>query len=115
MGYVNVIWQRDANSIALRSLHHCATPPFVLNMTGAETVAVRELAQKFGKHFAVDPVFEGREADTALLNNAAKCREMFGPPTATIDEMVAMVADWVKSGGRSLGKPSHFEERAGVF
>jgi nucleoside-diphosphate-sugar epimerase len=115
MGYVNIIWQRDANSIALRSLAHCAAPPFVLNVTGPEAVSVRELAQKLGQRLAVEPVFEGCEAETALLNNATKCWEMFGPPTVTIDEMVAMVADWVKGGGRSLGKPTHFEERTGVF
>jgi hypothetical protein len=29
--------------------------------------------------------------------------------------MIAMTADWVRSGGGSLGKPTHFEARDGKF
>ena len=39
MGYVNVIWQGDANRIALECLPHAATPPFVVNVTGGETLS----------------------------------------------------------------------------
>ena len=49
MGYVNVIWQGDANRIAIECLAHAATPPFVVNVTGAETLSVRELAERFGR------------------------------------------------------------------
>ena len=38
----NVIWQRDANSYALRALAHCAAPPRILNITGMDTVSVRD-------------------------------------------------------------------------
>ena len=38
MGRVNVIWQRDANAVALRALAHCAVPPLVLNLTGRPAI-----------------------------------------------------------------------------
>jgi len=37
MGRVNLIWQRDANAIALRTFAHCASPPLVLNANDANT------------------------------------------------------------------------------
>ena len=51
MGYVNVIWQGDANSICLRSFRLCASPPAVLNITGPETLSVREIAEGFAERF----------------------------------------------------------------
>ena len=115
MGHANVIWQRDANSVALRAFAHCSCPPFILNLTGAETVSVRSLAEQFGKIWGVEPVFEGTESETALLSDASRCREMFGLPEVSLDEMVAWTAHWVGRGGRSLGKPTHFESRSGDF
>ena len=115
MGYANVIWQRDANSIALRAFGHTASPPFVLNMTGADTISIREVAEKFGELLGKKPVYNGTESDTALLNNAALCKEMFGPATATVDEVIGWIAAWISGGGRALGKPTHFEQRDGNF
>ena len=115
MGHVNVIWQRDACSVALRALGHCASPPLVLNLTGTETVSVRRLAERFGELFATRPRFTGVEAETALLSDAALCRRVFGPPETSLEQMIASVATWVRGGGRSLGKPTHFEEREGQF
>jgi len=115
MGYVNLIWQRDANSVALRSFAHCASPPFVLNLTGAETLSVRKLAATFGERWDIEPIFEGTERETALLSNAKQCADLFGPETASLDEMISWVAHWVQHGGRGLGKPTHFEARDGSF
>jgi nucleoside-diphosphate-sugar epimerase len=115
MGYVNVIWQRDANAVALRALAHAASPPLVLNLTGTATLAVRDLAVRFGKSLGVAPRFAGTEQDTALLSNSARCTELFGEPPTSLDEMVAQVAGWVKQGGEGLGKPTRFQEREGRF
>lgn len=115
MGHVNVIWQRDANAITLRSFDLCDSPPAILNLTGPETVSIRDLALRFGRAFGVEPRFTGAEGDTALLSNASKCARLFGPPTVSLDEMVACVAHWVKIGGRTLGKPTHFDRRDGKF
>lgn len=115
MGAVNVIWQGDANSVGLRSLALAATPPFVLNVTGPEVLRVRDIAQRFGKVFGIEPEFEGREAETALLNDASLCHRLLGSPSVSIDEMIKMVAEWIRSGGETLNKPTHFEVRDGKF
>ncbi|MEZ4457008.1 MAG: hypothetical protein R2882_10745 [Gemmatimonadales bacterium] len=58
---MNVIWQRDANAIALRALADAAAPPFVVNVTGRPAVRVRDLALAFGHRRNVEPVFTGVE------------------------------------------------------
>ena len=115
MGHVNVIWQGDANEVALRALHHCASPPKVLNVTGPETVSVRWLAERFGESFGQPPVFENEERPNALLSNASRAHELFEYPKVTLRQMMAWVAHWVTIGGETLNKPSHFGEREGRF
>jgi nucleoside-diphosphate-sugar epimerase len=115
MGNVNVIWQGDANSIALRSFGLAQSPPVTLNLTGPETVPVRWIARRFGERFGVEPGFEGTEGDTALISNAARCHKLFGYPSVTVEQMVEWVADWIGMGGATLAKPTHFETRDGRF
>ena len=91
------------------------SPPLVLNVTGRPAVPVRWLAQAFGRRWSMQPAFEGIEAPTALLSNAARCEALFGKPDAGIEEMIDRVAEWVERDGRSLEKPTHFEERHGQF
>jgi len=115
MGAVNVIWQGDANSVALRALALCQAPPLLLNLTGPETLSVRAVAGRFGELFGKGPILEGMEADTALLNNAARCHSLFGYPNVTAGQMIEWTAHWIASGGRRLDKPTHFQTRDGSF
>jgi nucleoside-diphosphate-sugar epimerase len=115
MGWVNLIWQRDANAIALRALEHCALPPLVLNVTGRPAVSVRALATELGRRLDREPRFRGTEGSTALLSDPARCEELFGPAPVPVDRMIDQVAAWVEAGGPSLGRPTHFEQRAGRF
>jgi nucleoside-diphosphate-sugar epimerase len=115
MGAVNVIWQGDANSVALRSVAHCQSPPLILNLTGLETLSIRALANRFGEIFGKAPVLEGQEAATALLNNASLCHRMFGAPSVTVEQMIEWTARWIMSEGPTLNKPTHFESRDGRF
>jgi len=115
MGYVNVIWQGDANAIGLRMLFLGASPPQIFNVTGAETLSVRSVAGRFGELLGRTPVLQGTEEPTALLNNAAKAIRTFGAPRVSTDRAIELVAHWVKTGGRTLNKPSHFETRDGKF
>lgn len=116
MPYVNVIWQRDANSWCLRSFPYCQSPPFVLNITGPEQLSVREVAQEFGRHFGIEPVFATEaESSSALLNNADKARSLFGTPSVKPAEMIEAIAAWIHGGGVMLNKPTHFQTRDGKF
>ncbi len=115
MGHVNVIWQGDANDIAVRSLALTSSPPRILNLTGPEKISVRWAAREFGKLFGVRPVFRFSESGTALLNDATSTLKLFGRPSVSLKQMMLWVVNWLKAGGRSLDKPTHFQERAGRF
>ena len=114
-GHVNMIWQGDANARALQSLAHAANPPEVLNVTGRECISTRWLAERFADLFGKRPRVTGTEAPTVWLANAEKSLRWFGEPTVSLEEMIRMTADWIRAGGSSLGKPTHFEARDGRF
>jgi hypothetical protein len=115
MGYFNAIWQGDANSYAFRSLGLCAAPPAVLNVTGPERISVREAAEWFGRAFEREPRFTGREGPVALLSDSGRCRAALGEPAVPLPVLRAWVAEWVRGGGRTLGKPTHFDVTDGRF
>jgi len=115
MGDVNVIWQGDANTIALRTLSHAAAPPSVFNVTGPETISTRWLVHEFAARFGVEPKVTGEEAGTALLSNSARAFGTFGYPSMPLATMIDWVASWIAAGGPALGKPTHFQEREGQF
>ena len=115
MGFVNCIWQGDANAFALRALPHCAAPPLLLNVTGGELLSVRAVAREFGRLLGREPRFAGTEGGDALLSDTARLHAVFGVPEVSAAELIAWVADWVGRGGRTLGKQTRFESRDGRF
>jgi nucleoside-diphosphate-sugar epimerase len=115
MGYVNVIWQGEANELALRCLHRCSSPSSVLNITGPETVSVRNIAESFGRMFNCKPQFINEEQSAALLSNASESNRLFGAPKVSLDQMLELIAAWIEVGGKTLNKPTHFQEREGKF
>ncbi|HVW60524.1 MAG TPA: NAD-dependent epimerase/dehydratase family protein [Puia sp.] len=115
MGNVNVIWQGDANEIALRSLLYCSTPPRILNVTGPETLSVRWVAGQFGQLLKNTPIFLHEEQSTALLSNASECTRLFGYPRVSPLKMIELLAEWLQQGGKTIDKATHFQERSGKF
>ena len=115
MGAVNVIWQGDANAMTLRSLAHAASPPFVVNFAGPETLSVRRTCEHLGELLGKPPVFTGSEGEGALLSNGSLGHQLFGYPRVPIRQLCAWIADWLKRGGELLGKPTKFQVRDGKF
>jgi nucleoside-diphosphate-sugar epimerase len=115
MGYVNIIWQSEANELALRCLHHCTSPSTILNITGPECISVRNIAEEFGRILNITPEFINEEQNTALLSNASESYRLFGPPKVSLKQMIELIAAWINVGGKTLDKPTHFQEREGKF
>ena len=115
MGHVNVIWQGDANAIALRCLRHCTTPTEPLNVTGPQTTSIRALAHAFAERFGTTATIVGQEAPTALLSDASRAIGLFGPPAVSVATLVAWQVDWLARGLPTLSKPTGFEVRDGSF
>ncbi len=115
MGYLNAIWQGDANAWTLQAFDQVAVPPRVLNMAGPETLRVREVATRFGELLGTPPVLVGNEAPDALLSDATVLRDLYGPPRVSADQVIRWTADWLKRGGSLLGKPTRFEVRDGRY
>ena len=115
MGYLNTIWQADASAMSLQALAVASSPPNVINITGRELLSVRAVAKDFGAALEKNVIFEGRESSDALLSNARKSRELFGPPQIQAGQIIEWIADWVKRNEPTFAKPTHFEERQGYF
>ena len=115
MSRVNVIWQGDANRAAIELLPHANVPPFVCNVTGRETLAVRDLATRLGERLGRAPRFVDAEAPDALLSNTDQMARTLEPPETSVASMLDWVADWVRNERPLLGKPTHFDVRDGAF
>jgi len=113
-GMVNIMWQGDAINHFARLLRHCEVPATPINIGGPEAVSVRRVATLFGEIFGIEPKFKGQESECLFVNCDAAA-ELLGNPIVPVNVMIRWVAEWVKSGKPTLGKPSKFEVRSGVF
>lgn len=114
--HFNVIWQGEANDRALRSLPLCEAPAKPLNVTGANTIALDDVCSAFADYMGKGPTrFTGTRQTHAYLSDASQANRVFGKPRVAVEQMIEWTADWVMSGGRSLGKPTHFEVNDGKF
>lgn len=115
MGYVNLIWQPDALNHIIQTLTVASSPAVPINITGAEILRVRDLAERAGELFGAKPVIVGQEAATAWLSNASWSHRLFGAPPTSVATMQQWIAAWLRNNGGTWGKPTGFETRDGKF
>lgn len=113
-GHVNVIWQGDANRLALRALTVADTPAVALNVTGA-IVSVQDIAERVGRYAGVAPRFIGEAGADALVGNVDALGQRLPHTPLPLDTLCAWTVDWIRAGGRLLAKPTRFEVRDGRF
>ena len=114
-GFANGIWQGDASNQALMSLGLATAPATILNVTGPEIFSIREVAQTLGRLMGKEAKFTGAENGMGYLSNARKANALFGNPTVPLGTVIEWTAHWVKNGGPSLGKATHFETQNGKY
>lgn len=119
MGYANVIWQRDANALALRALALASTEAPALNVSGP-IASVRGMAEQLATLLEVPAAFDGVESADALLVNTEALDTALPPESGAdaplpFDTLLAWSAAWLQQGGRLLGKPTRFDVRGGTY
>jgi nucleoside-diphosphate-sugar epimerase len=116
VGHFNVIWQGDVNTIALRCLDLAASPAAVINVTGPEITAIEDAARIMAERLGCPLRFRHPQSgDAGYLANATRMCELYGAPAVSSARLIAWQADWLRLGGRSLGKPTHFQVTNGNY
>jgi nucleoside-diphosphate-sugar epimerase len=112
---LSLIWQGDAADQSLLAFRCATVPATALNVTGPETVSVVALARRLGQLLGSEPEFTGEPHPRTLIGNATLATGLFGYPEVPLDLMTRWTAEWVRGGGRSLQKPTHWEVRDGRY
>ena len=115
MGYANVIWQADANSMFLQSMRDAQSPASIVNIAGPKVFAIKEVCEKLGELMAKDVSFVGQPGPTALLNNGSLGHSRYEAPRVGLDQILKWTADWLRRDQPTWSKPTHFEVRDGKF
>ncbi|MCD6048871.1 MAG: nucleoside-diphosphate-sugar epimerase [Verrucomicrobia bacterium] len=115
MGWFNTIWQADANAVTLAALADVQSPPAAINITGADKLRIRDVAEEFGRLMNKPVNLIGTEQSTALLNDASMALNRYGTERVDIPRLMKWITLWVQQGSPTLNKPTHFESRDGKF
>jgi nucleoside-diphosphate-sugar epimerase len=115
MGFANVIWQADANAMALCALADAEVPPLIVNVAGPELLDVGEACRRFSQQFGKTCNFVGAASPTALLSNSQYACGRYGKPRVSLDRLIVWTADWLSRGGITWNKSTHFQVRDGRF
>lgn len=114
---VNVIWQADANRLALRSLGAASSPATALNVTGP-IVSVRAIAEHLARAMNRDVQFtdvSANEDGPTLVANTSRLQQLLPTQLMEIAELSSHAADWVSNNRPLLSKPTKFDVRDGKY
>jgi nucleoside-diphosphate-sugar epimerase len=114
-GHVNVLWQADVNARILSALDFATSPASTFNVAGPEVLSVEDLGRKFAERFEKTPKFVGEAAGDAWLVAPSANRLLSVVPRVSVDRLIDWTADWIRRGGPTHEKPTHFEIRDGQF
>ena len=112
MPAVNLISQRDAIEVALRSLSRASDPADILNCSGP-VWDVEDICRRMAEILETEPNFVDEPAETALIADDAKCRRLLGSYRDEAPDLIDAAAHWVKRGGdywempTKFGRPDH--------
>lgn len=115
MGFVNVIWQGDANALTLCAFAETDVPAKRCNVAGPEILRVRDVAEAFAKLCDKPVHFVGTEGSKSLLNDGTRMAAKYGPLRYSAADIYPLIADWIRHDRPLLGKPTHFQATDGVF
>ncbi len=124
----NVIWQGDANRLALRSLTVARSPALALNVTGT-IVGVRDIATRVAEFLNCEVQFVAATSDVGasgatasvspspdvLLANCARLQQVLPFDAMSLDTLCEWAAGWVRAGNHVLSKPTKFDVRDGKY
>lgn len=115
VNHFNAIWQGDANHQALMCFAACSSPACIMNVAGPETLSTEVVAKQFGELMGKPVSFSTTPGQWSYLNDSSNATMRFGRPAVTAEQLIRWQAHWIMRGGRSLGKPTHFEVSDGKF
>jgi len=76
---------------------------------------VTQVAELLGELLGRPVTFAGGPGEIAYLNNASRAHRLFGYPRIPLAQVIRWTAEWIRQGGRSLDKPTHFEIADGKY
>jgi nucleoside-diphosphate-sugar epimerase len=107
MPAVNLVSQRDANEIALRSFELCSHDPGIINVAGP-VWQVRDIVERLEKYLGQKATLIDDEDENALIADDSFCIQKFGEYRDDVEDMIEAAARWVSIDGSYWNKPTFF-------
>jgi len=107
MPAVNLVSQRDANEVAIKSFQKCDNNPWIVNVAGP-VLQLRDIVGELERNMNKEVLLLSDEIENALLADDKRCIATFGSYRDKVDEMIEAAAKWVSNGGVYWNKPTQF-------